>query len=160
VTTIERNVVMQRTRLAAASALLAVGLAACGDASDSEGATTDGARTVEVDMVDTAFEPDRLEVNEGDTVRFVFANRGDVAHDAFIGDADAQADHESEMRADQDDVGHGGGHGDADEEEAVTVEPGDSEELTHTFDEAGTTEIGCHQEGHYEAGMTITVEVT
>ena len=151
---------MQRTRLAAASALFGVGLAACGDTSDSEGAASDGARTVEVDMVDIAFEPDRLEVNEGDTVRFVFANRGNAAHDAFIGDADAQADHESEMRADLDDMGHGGGHGDANDEEAVTVDPGDSEELTYTFDEGGTIEIGCHQEGHYDAGMTIAVEVT
>jgi uncharacterized cupredoxin-like copper-binding protein len=142
----------------AASLFLAVALAACGDSSDESGAGD--ARTVEVDMVDIAFEPDRLEVNEGDTVRFVFSNRGDVAHDAFIGDADAQQDHESQMRADQDDMAHGGGHGNADDEDAVTVDPGDSEELTYTFDEAGTTEIGCHQESHYEAGMTITVEVT
>ena len=58
---------MQRTHLAsaAATALLLVGLAACGDTSDSGGAAGDGARTVEVDMVDIAFEPDRLEVKRG-----------------------------------------------------------------------------------------------
>ena len=38
--------------------------------------------------------------------------------------------------------------------------PASSGELTHTFDDAGTIEIGCHQPGHYDAGMTITVEVT
>jgi uncharacterized cupredoxin-like copper-binding protein len=162
VITVERDPVMQRTRVvAAAIAMLAISLAACGDSSGSDGATGDNdARTVEVDMVDTAFEPGRLEVNEGDTVRFVFMNRGKITHDAFIGDADTQADHESEMRADEREADHGGGHGDAEDEEAVTVEPGDSEALTHTFDESGTTEIGCHQEGHYDAGMSITIEVT
>jgi uncharacterized cupredoxin-like copper-binding protein len=142
--------------LVAASALVGIGLAACGETtSDSEGAT----RTIEVDMVDTAFEPEQLEVDEGETVRFVFTNTGDVAHDAFIGDADAQTGHEDDMRADDDDGDHGG-HGDDDSGDAVTVEPGDSAELTHTFDEAGTTEVGCHEAGHYEAGMKISVEVT
>jgi uncharacterized cupredoxin-like copper-binding protein len=144
--------------LMAASALVATALVACGDSSaDPEGTT----RTVEVDMVDIAFDPGRLEVDEGETVRFVFTNAGEVPHDAFIGDPGAQADHEDDMRsADEDEDGeHGGGHGDG-SDDAVTVEPGDSAELTHTFDEAGTTEVGCHQEGHYGAGMKITVDVT
>ena len=45
----------------------------------------------------------------------------------------------------------------ADADDAVTVEPGDTAELTHTFDDTGTIEIGCHQEGHYAAGMTVEV---
>ena len=72
-------------------------------------------------MVDIAFQPDAIEVTRGETVRFVFTNNGDVDHDAFIGNRDAQAEHEDEMRAAGD--GHGGGHGD---ESAVTVEPGES----------------------------------
>lgn len=131
-------------------------LAACGggdDASTSDGST--GAdRTVEINMVDIAFEPDTLEVSRGETVRFVFTNRGTAPHDAFIGDADAQAEHEAEMRESDDD--HNGHDGDAD---AITVEPGATGELTHTFEERGTVEIGCHQPGHYEAGMTIEVAV-
>ena len=53
---------------------------------------------------------------------------------------------------------HGGGHGGGDEE-ALTVDPGETGELTHTFEESGSIEIGCHQPGHYNAGMKITVEV-
>ena len=152
---------MQFSRSLLAAAAGAVLLAAaCGDDDGATSAGTGGdVRTVEVDMVDIAFEPDALEVARGETVRFVFTNHGEVAHDAFIGDADAQADHEAEMRADNDEGEHGGGHGD-DEDDAVTVEPGDEAELTHTFDETGTIEIGCHQAGHYDAGMKITVEVT
>ena len=136
--------------LAITAALLL--LAACGD---DEPATSGrgGARTIEVDMVDIAFEPTKLDVAEGETVRLVFTNRGKVTHDAFIGGRTAQAEHEADMRE-----GGGHDHGD-DDSNAVTVEPGDTAELTYTFDEPGTVEIGCHQPGHYAAGMKITVEV-
>jgi uncharacterized cupredoxin-like copper-binding protein len=143
--------------LLAAAAAVGILLASCGD--NDDGSAGDGDRTVEIDMVDIAFEPETLDVERGDTVRFVFTNTGDVAHDAFIGDESAQDDHEAEMRGKDDDDGHDGGHGDEDED-AVTVEPGDTGELTYTFDEPGTIEVGCHQEGHYEAGMKITVDVT
>ena len=62
------------------------------------------------------------------------------------------------MREATDGDAHGGGHGD-EESDAVTVEPGDGGELIHTFDDAGTVEIGCHQPGHYDAGMKIAVDV-
>ena len=133
---------------------LAVVVAACGDSGDGSDTSGASARTVEVEMVDIAFEPKILQVKQGETIRFVFRNSGKVAHDAFVGDAAAQKQHEEEMREGAD--GHGG-HGGSDE--AVTVDPGGREELTHTFDEPGTVEIGCHQPGHYPAGMKITVEV-
>lgn len=129
-------------------------LPACGDDTTSSSTPDTDIRTVEIEMVDIGFEPDTIEVTSGETVRFVFTNTGAVAHDAFIGDAAAQADHEAEMR-DGDMDGHGR-HGDTD---AVTVKPGDSGEFTHTFDGDGPVQIGCHQEGHYDAGMRIQVEV-
>ena len=49
---------------------------------------------------------------------------------------------------------------DAGDEPAVTVKPGQSGDLTYTFDTAGTYEIGCHQSGHYDAGMKIAITVT
>ena len=42
----------------------------------------------------------------------------------------------------------------------VTVDPGETGELETAFDEAGTYEIGCHEPGHYDAGMKLTVEVS
>lgn len=144
-----------------AIAVVAVALVAvaCGDDDNqtSTGAAGRGeTRAVEVDMVDIAFEPKTLSVDPDETVRFEFTNRGEVVHDAFIGDRDAQADHEAEMR-----VGGGdehGAHGE-DQDNAITVEPGETRELTYTFADSGTVEIGCHQPGHYGAGMKITVEV-
>ena len=136
-------------RAAASAALIAT---ACGSGGGPTAA--EDARTVEIDMVDLAFTPDAVKVALGETVRFVFANRGEVAHDAFVGDAKAQAAHEAEMR--EADDGHGG-HGD--DESAVTVDKGDTGEIVHKFDKAGTVEIGCHQPGHYAAGMKVTVAV-
>ena len=109
-------------------------------------------------MVDIAFEPTVLRVSRGETVRFAFTNRGDIAHDAFVGDAGAQAEHAEEMREAGDEA-HGG-HDDDASEDGVTVDPGESKSVSYTFDEAGTVEVGCHQPGHYEAGMKIAVEVS
>jgi len=103
-------------------------------------------------MVDIAFEPKELKVAKGEKVTFRFTNSGKLAHDAFIGDRAAQQEHEKEMGDKH------GGHGSADD--AVTVKPGGKAQLTYTFDESGKFEVGCHQPGHYAAGMKIDVEVT
>lgn len=132
-------------------------LAACG--SDGDDDTTGGAtgaeadRTVEVEMSDNAFAPTSIDVAAGETVRFIFDNTGEVAHDAFVGDAAAQAAHEDEMR-EAEEMGHG-----ADEDGAVTVEAGDEAELVYTFTDAGPVEVGCHQPGHYASGMKLDVAV-
>ena len=128
-----------------ATALL---VAACGGGSSTKAA----GRTVNVEMRDIAFSPGQLDVRAGETVRFVFHNAGKVAHDAFVGDTKAQDDHEMEMRqaGDMADMHHSGNGG------GITVEPGKTAELTHTF-QAGDNLIGCHQPGHYAAGMKVTV---
>lgn len=103
-------------------------------------------------MADIAFEPDSIDVEQGETVRVVFTNTGAVAHDAFIGEKEAQDDHEAEM----DEAMH---HGSGDDD-AISVDPGDDGALTYTFDEPGTILVGCHQPGHYDAGMVIEVNVS
>ena len=132
--------------------------AACGD-SDGARASGDGpaVKTVEVKMVDLAYEPEDLAVEAGQEVRFVFVNAGKIRHEAYIGDAKEQAAHEDEMK-DGDSGGghdaHGGGN------PKITVEPGQEGDLTYRFEEAGTFEIGCHEPGHYDAGMKLTVVVS
>jgi uncharacterized cupredoxin-like copper-binding protein len=41
---------------------------------------------------------------------------------------------------------------------SVSVEPGDTVELVHTF-EAVSTRIGCHGPGHWEAGMKMDIDI-
>lgn len=138
---------------------LLVTATACGSDEPDAGAQGGSERTVEVRMVDIAFEPTSVEAKAGETVRFVFTNEGKVVHDAFIGDEAAQDDHESEMRSmDGMDPGEMG-HSD-DDDDGVTVAPGETAELTHTFAEAGPLLIGCHEPGHYEGDMVIDLDVT
>ena len=106
-------------------------------------------------MRDIAFSPDTVDVEAGETVTFVFENVGKIPHDAYVGDAGAQDEHEMEMQ-EMDEAGHGDHGAGAD---AVTVEPGKRGELTHTFEAGDRLLIGCHQPGHYAAGMKVTVNV-
>ena len=125
-------------------------LAACGSDDGSAGAGAGADRTIDVEMRDIAFSPTSVDVRVGETVRFNFKNTGQVTHDAFIGDAAEQEAHEKEMRD---------GHDHAKQDSAVSVKPGKSASLTHTFDRAGQLLIGCHEPGHYIGGMRITVNV-
>jgi len=137
-------------------ALVAVVAAACGGDQGTSTASGSGTHTVTVEMADIRFSPAAVSVIRGERVRFIFHNTGRVAHDAFIGDAEAQAEHEKEMNAGGSMGGmhHGAGS------DAITVEPGKTGELTHTFATPGTFEIGCHQAGHYGAGMKVAVTVS
>jgi uncharacterized cupredoxin-like copper-binding protein len=141
-----------RTRLVHVALLagLAPLVAACASGSDSAGNTA-GARTVHVNMRDNAYSPDHLAIRRGETVRFVFRNMGKVAHDAVLGNEKAQSDHEMEMSSGSG-MHHGGG-------DAVTADPGKTAMLTHTFRNGGDLLIGCHELGHYAAGMKLTIDV-
>lgn len=133
-----------------AAAVLLGGCGGGGHGSHSSSAD----RVVNVTMRDIAFDPAAVEVKAGETVRFVFHNEGQIRHDAFIGDEAAQAEHEKEMReaGSNGKDGHGG-HG-------ITVEPGEIGSLTHTFEAGDVLIIGCHEVGHYAAGMKVAVTVS
>jgi uncharacterized cupredoxin-like copper-binding protein len=109
-------------------------------------------RTVDVTMRDTMFDPPAVSVKDGETVTIVFHNEGKIRHDAFLGDEAAQAEHEKKMGGDS-----MGGHHDDD---AISVAPGTSGSLTHIFKAGDMMLIGCHEPGHYAAGMKLTVAVT
>jgi uncharacterized cupredoxin-like copper-binding protein len=42
----------------------------------------------------------------------------------------------------------------------VGIEPGQTRELSWTFSTPGAWEIACRLPGHYEAGMTVEVQVS
>ncbi len=108
-------------------------------------------RTIEVSMTDgLRFDPDRLAVRSGETIRFVIANPSPLDHEFVIGDAVAQQMHAEEMA-------RGMMHDDA---HAVFVPAGQRRELNYTFGAPGVLQIGCHVPGHYEAGMQADVTVT
>ncbi len=129
---------------------------ACGNSSDSS--SSSGTRTVDIEMVDIAYKPTEIAVAKGEEVRFVFANKGSLVHEALLGTPAAQDDHEQEMAK-----GAASGHHDMEHmsgTQLVTVAPGKTGEFTTTFDKAGSYVIGCHEPGHYAQGMKITVKVS
>ena len=148
-------------RLFALLLMLALGATACArsgmnhaGASMDHGASPSvqpAGRSITVDMREFKFVPAQLSVKRGETVTFRFRNVGAQLHEAVIGDEAAQATEEQAMAR-----GGGMGHMGAN---AVEVKPGATAELTYTFDNVGEVLIGCHEPGHYAAGMRATVAI-
>lgn len=110
------------------------------------------ATRIEVQLTDALkIEPATMTVPAGVPVTFVVTNTGATDHEFFLGDEEAQAEHEQEMQ----EMG-GMSH---DEEMGIGVKPGATKELTVTFPEAGSILVGCHVAGHYAGGMKATVQV-
>jgi uncharacterized cupredoxin-like copper-binding protein len=134
---------------------LAVGLAslvaACGGDNTAARAS---ASTVAVEMQGMTFLPSTIEVRSGQSVKFRFHNTATVVHEALIGDSQAQDAHEKEMAPMGAMRGDGMNHTDV-----VQVQPGGYAELSYHFGQPGTLILGCHERGHYGAGMRATVEV-
>ncbi len=118
------------------------------DASDAD-------RVIELDANDDfTFSPAEIAVSAGETITFVITNTGNLPHDFTLGDQHTQDEHAAEMAAMMADGGMA-----HDDPNAVIVDPGETKELTWHFSEAGTFIIGCHQPGHYDAGMVGSVNV-
>lgn len=148
-----------RRTIGALATLLVVTATACGSDTGTSGSAPDRSGVIEITMADNAFSPDRVTVEAGEEVTFRFRNEGELRHEALLGTAEEQAEHEAEMAGDtEDDHGGGAGHGD-ERTGAVTVEPGDTGELSHRFEGDGELLVGCHEPGHWEAGMKLTVTV-
>lgn len=124
--------------------------AAEGFAFGSPGDPADAERTIEVEAAAPfRFAPEDLELSAGDTVTFVVSNEDDIVHEFVLGDRAYQDAHEEEMSA-------GAMHH---EGNAVTVAPGETQELTWTFTVEGEVLYGCHVAGHYDQGMVGTIDV-
>jgi uncharacterized cupredoxin-like copper-binding protein len=135
--------------------MLAV-VAACGGSAASEAPSApptgagDGTR-VEVRLRDSfRIEPGDFSVPAGVPVTFVVTNGGVLDHEFFVGDEAAQAEHDKAMLS----------GGTSDGPNGVGVGPGDTKELTITFDAAGSLLAGCHIPGHYAGGMKTSLTVT
>lgn len=143
-------------------------LASCGSDDSSNGAveavgSPDNPRVIEIDMLDIRFDPEEITVADGETVRLVFTNKGKVEHDAVVGDLEAQMKHEEEMAdmASGESEEEHGAHAGLDDEPAIAVQPGEEGEILYTFHKSDQEiQIGCHEPGHYEAGMIVRVNIT
>lgn len=110
-------------------------------------------RSIEVGMGDDMrFTPARIEVRQGETVRFVIRNRGQLMHEFVIGTR-RELDEHAALMAKFPDMQH-------DEPYMAHVAPGRSGEIVWTFNRAGEFQFACLIAGHYQSGMVGQVVVT
>lgn len=158
-----------------ATAALAAGTHGSGADLGSPGAASDATRTIEVTMYDNYYEPETIDIREGETVRFIVKNEGDLVHEFNIGTAKGHMAHQGEMMMM---VEHGVleaerinwdaakkmqesmGHGAHDDPNSTLLEPGQSGEIVWTFPEHATLEFACNVPGHYDAGMMGEINLT
>lgn len=134
------------------------------------------ARSVEVLLLDTEFNLPHVHVTDGETVRFVVRNAGELVHEFNIGTPHMHREHQAEMMemveqgmidatAVHDDMDHhamaGGKEGAMrhDDPNSVLLEPGESAELIWTFRKVGHLEYACNLPGHYQVGMVGSIEI-
>jgi uncharacterized cupredoxin-like copper-binding protein len=97
------------------------------------------------------FVPDKIEVREGETVRFVLKNNGKLLHELVLGTRKDLEAHASMMRR-----GESMPH---DQSYIAHVTPGQTGEIVWKFNQAGRFDFACLVPGHFEAGMTGNVIV-
>ena len=146
--------------LAASGAAFASGNHAGGHGHDEGGETAIGKpgvaaqakRTINIDMGDNMrFTPSNIQVKQGETVRFVVKNTGQIKHELSMGTEKELLEHLEQMRKFPD-MEH-------DEPSKVTLQPGKQGEIVWQFTKGGAVNFACLMPGHYEAGMKGVVQV-
>ena len=116
------------------------------------GLANEAKRTVEVDMADTMrFKPEKIEIKQGDTVRFVVRNSGMLKHEMVLGTTAELKAHAKEM-AKAPNMEH-------DDPNAVSVDPGKTGEFVWKFTKTGSFDFACLLPGHFDAGMKGRIAV-
>jgi len=110
-------------------------------------------RSIEVRMLDTMrFSPERIDVRQGETVRFRVRNTGKAMHEFVIGTKKENDEHAALM-VKFPNMEH-------DEPYMAHVPAGKMGEIVWTFNRPGTFEFACLIAGHYQAGMVGTINVS
>lgn len=132
-------------------------------------------RTITVSMGDNFYEPERIEVKAGETIRFKVTNAGELVHEFQIGTPESFEEHAPMMQmmvdhgvleADRinwqvaEEMQASMGHGMHDEPNSVLLEPGKSGEVIWKFPASGSIDFACTMPGHYESGMEGAFDLT
>jgi|APMI01.1.fsa_nt_gi uncharacterized cupredoxin-like copper-binding protein len=122
------------------------------DAIGKPGVAGKATRTVQIDMTDAMrFTPSSVDVKQGETVRFVVKNSGQVKHEMVLGTEKELKEHYEVMKKNPE-MEHA-------DPNMVTVSPGKTGEIVWQFTKAGKIDFACLQPGHYDAGMKGAVNV-
>ena len=109
-------------------------------------------RTINIDMTDNMrFSSADIAVKQGETIRFVVKNSGQIKHEMVLGTPKELKEHYAMMMKMPEME-----HADAN---MITVAPGKTDEVVWQFTKAGKVDFACLQPGHYDAGMKGMVTV-
>jgi uncharacterized cupredoxin-like copper-binding protein len=97
------------------------------------------------------FEPERVEVRQGEQIRFVIWNEGTWDHEFLLDSFDGNAKHKAVMQK-HPEMEH-------DDPNGKTIGVSEKAEVLWRFTKVGTFEYACLLPGHYEAGMKGVVVV-
>jgi uncharacterized cupredoxin-like copper-binding protein len=123
------------------------------DAIGKPGTAAKVTRTITVEMSDAMrYTPSDIQVRQGETVRFVVRNLGQIKHELSLGTEKELLEHLEVMKKFPD-MEH-------DEPSKLSLAPGKQGEIIWQFTKAGTVNFACLMPGHYEAGMKGTVKVS
>lgn len=131
---------MKSLRTPAAIIASAVAVGVCTSAAFAVAGPSD--RTIEIDIYHSRFSSTLIEVERGETVRFVVRNRDPIAHELIIGPMSVQLRHESGREA---------WHPPVPGEVSVPIFA--TAETTYTFDDDAGVWFGCHLPSHWDYGM-------
>lgn len=110
-------------------------------------------RTIQVQMLDTMrFVPERIDVKQGETVKFVVRNDGKVLHEMVIGNRKSLDEHMAVMMKNP-----GMEH---DQPYSTHVAAGKSGDIIWNFNRAGEFDFACLIPGHFQAGMVGKIRVS
>jgi plastocyanin len=107
-----------------------------------------GEVTVAMTIHHSRFQPDRIQVAPGTTVRFVVDNQDPINHELIVGDAEVHRRHEQGTEP-----VHPPRPGE------VSIPALSRAETTFVFDDPGSVLYACHLPGHFRYGMSGYVDV-
>ena len=103
-------------------------------------------RVVRVETLDTSFDVKQIQVRPGETIKFVITSKSSIPHEFVIASHAEHLEHRKMMQ-------QMAGMKMNDEPNAVTVDPGQTNELIWKFGTDKDVEFACDIPGHAEQGM-------
>lgn len=104
-------------------------------------------KVIHVDLLDSMkFEfKERMTIKQGDIVKFIVTNQGEIDHEFSVGSEEEQKAH-LEMMKQMPDMVHNDGT-------TITVKPRETKVLTWQFTKKAEVMFACNIPAHFEAGM-------
>ena len=137
-----------------------------------KGKISEVSRVIQINMYDNYYEPDKIEVKKGETIKFFIKNLGELVHEFNIATKMMHLEHQPKMMtlveneiilSDKIDkqkmiemvkknpsMSHTHSN-------SVLLSPGESGNLIWKFTNSVKLEAACNVPGHYEAGMIAEI---